>query len=73
MSDRPIALVDASYLNHLAQASKALGSSAPIDRLFATYDVRFSDQVVVEMTQRTKNGDSYNFGRALPLLFAFCS
>jgi hypothetical protein len=42
MTLRPIALIDASFLYHIAQASKALDSTQPLDRLFATYDVRIT-------------------------------
>lgn len=53
MADKPIGFIDTSYLFHLAEASRLLGSTAPIDLMFEKYDLRVSDQVLKELNAST--------------------
>lgn len=52
MTGRPIAILDTSYLFHLARASATLGSAMPVEHFLQAYEVYIPDRI------RTEIGDN---------------
>lgn len=61
MADKPIVLLDASYVNHLVTQASNLGTLAPLDGLVSKYDLRVSFEVEKELRKGAAKSDARKY------------